>query len=53
LDRDACCRSSCHVQGGHAADSHRLSSGAQGRVKKASPAVPSGRRRRFPIGGGG
>jgi hypothetical protein len=21
LDRDACCRSSCHVQGGHAAES--------------------------------
>ena len=43
LDRDACCRSSCHSQGGHAADFPRLSSGAQGRVKKASAAVPAAR----------
>ena len=43
LDRDACCRSSCHVQGGRAADSSRLSSGAQGRVKKASAAVSATR----------
>ena len=53
LDRDACCRSSCHSQGGHAADFPRLSSGAQGRVKKASAAVPAARWRCFPIGGGG
>ena len=31
----------------------RLSSGAQGRVKKASAAVPAARWRCFPIGGGG